>query len=96
MSRAVWSLLARLNRRPAPHADAPTDAELLARYVDDSDAAAFELIVWRHGGLVLGACTRMLRDRHAAEDALPRRVTPGSSWSYREEGVWLTPGVVFH
>ena len=35
----------------------------------DSDAAAFELIVWRHGGLVLGACRRILRDHHTSEDA---------------------------
>ena len=70
MSRAVWTLLARVNRRGAELAGGvPTDAELLARFTRDSDAAAFELIVWRHGGLVLGACTRMLRDRHAAEDA---------------------------
>ena len=70
MSRSVWSLLAQVNRRAAtPAEDAPTDAELLARFAENSDAAAFELIVWRHGGLVHGVCNRMLRDLHAAEDA---------------------------
>lgn len=69
-SRAVWSLLARVNRRPSASAEnAPSDAELIARYLRNSDAAAFELIVWRHGGLVLGTCRRILRDHHASEDA---------------------------
>lgn len=69
-SRAVWSLFARVNRRPTASVEnAPSDGELIARYVRNSDAAAFELIVWRHGGLVLGTCRRILRDHHASEDA---------------------------
>ncbi|AMV26936.1 RNA polymerase sigma factor [Gemmata sp. SH-PL17] len=47
----------------------PTDAELLARFVNDRDAGAFELLVWRHAGLVLRACKGVLGDHHAAEDA---------------------------
>src|SRR6516164_8567713 len=47
----------------------PTDAELLARFVADRDASAFELLVWRHAGLVLRVCRGVLRDHHAAEDA---------------------------
>ena len=46
-----------------------SDAALLARYAEDCDAGAFELLVWRHGSLVLGICRRILRDHHAAEDA---------------------------
>ena len=69
-SRAVWSLLARLNHRPTASVEnAPSDAELIARYLRNSDAAAFELIVWRHGGLVLSTCRRILRDHHTSEDA---------------------------
>src|SRR5947209_19205919 len=50
----------------------PTDgADLLARLAAAGDADAFELLVWRHGGMVLGVCRRMLGDAHAAEDAFP-------------------------
>src|SRR6476620_11716190 len=52
----------------AAPADAP-DADLLARYVNGRDGAAFEALVRRHGGLVWGACRRRLRDHNAAEDA---------------------------
>jgi RNA polymerase sigma factor (sigma-70 family) len=56
-----------LARRAA--ADPTDDGRLLARYAADGDAEAFELLVWRHGGMVLGVCRRVLRDEHAAEDA---------------------------
>jgi RNA polymerase sigma factor (sigma-70 family) len=46
-----------------------TDAELLHRYRANSDEAAFEALVWRHGGLVLGVCRRLLRREQDAEDA---------------------------
>ncbi|MCI0640424.1 MAG: sigma-70 family RNA polymerase sigma factor [Gemmataceae bacterium] len=45
------------------------DAELLQRYVEHRDETAFELLAWRHGGLVLGVCRRILRDDGLAEDA---------------------------
>jgi RNA polymerase sigma factor (sigma-70 family) len=46
-----------------------TDAELLERFLDGKDEAAFELLVWRHGPMVLGVCRRILQDPHEAEDA---------------------------
>ena len=46
-----------------------SDAQLLGRYVDRDDPAAFEALVGRYGPMVLGVCRRRLRDRHAAEDA---------------------------
>ncbi|AWM39645.1 ECF RNA polymerase sigma factor SigE [Gemmata obscuriglobus] len=52
-----------------PERELPTDAELLARFAAGRDAGAFELLVWRHAGLVLRVCRAALRDRHAAEDA---------------------------
>jgi RNA polymerase sigma factor (sigma-70 family) len=58
-------------RRMAGQADngLPHDGDLLRRFIRDRDAAAFELLVWRHGPMVLGVCTRILRDSHGAEDA---------------------------
>ena len=65
MNRSVWSLLKRL-RTPE---DPSSDEVILGRFVNTRDEAAFELLVWRHGGFVLSVCRRMLRDAHAAEDA---------------------------
>ena len=45
-----------------------TDAQLLSRFREGDDAA-FELLVWRHGPMVLSVCRRILGDEHAAEDA---------------------------
>jgi RNA polymerase sigma factor (sigma-70 family) len=45
-----------------------TDADLLRRFVTASDPAAFEAIVRRHGGLVLGVCRRQLRHDCDIED----------------------------
>ena len=45
------------------------DAALLQRFVCEHDEAAFELLVWRHGKMVYGACRRILTDSHLAEDA---------------------------
>src|SRR2546423_2967317 len=56
-----------LARRAA--VDPTDDAHLLARFAAGGDADAFELLVWRHGALVLGVCPRVLGDDHAAEDA---------------------------
>src|SRR5712664_3389748 len=50
-------------------ADENRDSELLARFVTHRDEAAFELLVWRHGAMVLGLCRRMLRREQDAEDA---------------------------
>jgi RNA polymerase sigma factor (sigma-70 family) len=50
-------------------ADGLSDGQLLERFVAAQDEAAFEVLVWRHGPLVLGICRRVLRDPHLAEDA---------------------------
>jgi RNA polymerase sigma factor (sigma-70 family) len=66
----LHDILCRL-RRAAGAADAAavSDALLLERFVRDRDAAAFELLMWRHQHLVLGVCRRVLPDRHDADDA---------------------------
>ncbi len=60
---------ARLLAALGPDATGPSDADLLARFVADQDAGAFELLVYRHARLVLRTCRAVLRDHHAAEDA---------------------------
>jgi RNA polymerase sigma factor (sigma-70 family) len=46
-----------------------SDPELLARWLDRRDEAAFEVLLWRHGPMVLGVCRRVLRHAGDAEDA---------------------------
>jgi RNA polymerase sigma factor (sigma-70 family) len=47
----------------------PTDAQLLEVFITHRDPAAFAALVRRHGPMVWGACRRILRDHHDAEDA---------------------------
>jgi RNA polymerase sigma factor (sigma-70 family) len=62
--------LERLRRRIGPEAAGElSDACLLRRFAADRDAAAFEVLVWRHGPMVLGVCRRLLRHEQDAEDA---------------------------
>src|SRR5215207_6100703 len=80
-------------RLPNPLA-ALDDRALLARFARERDQPAFEQLVKRHGGLVLGVCRRAVRDRHLAEDAFqavflvlardPRRAAEAAS-----VGGWL-------
>jgi RNA polymerase sigma factor (sigma-70 family) len=63
-------LLRQLRRATGPAGEAaPSDAQLLERFVTQRDEAAFELLVWRHGTMVLNLCRRMLRHDQDAEDA---------------------------
>src|SRR5262245_52996744 len=45
------------------------DAQLLRRFTESRDEAAFEVLVWRHGAMVLGVCQRLLGRTADADDA---------------------------
>ena len=63
-------LVRRLRRATEPGGDAAlSDAQLLERFVARRDDAAFELLVWRHGTMVLNLCRRLLGHDQDAEDA---------------------------
>src|SRR5438270_5633728 len=64
------TFLRRLRRAVAPSGVSRlTDAELLARFAAGRDEAAFEVLLWRHGPMVLGVCRRLLGSDADAEDA---------------------------
>jgi RNA polymerase sigma factor (sigma-70 family) len=46
-----------------------SDPELLERFVEQNDQAAFTVLVERHGPMVFGVCQRALRHTQDAEDA---------------------------
>src|SRR4051794_14377339 len=70
MTAILNALVGRLREslRPA-EAGMLNDAELLRRWAGDHDQAAFELLVWRHGRLVLSVCRRLLGGPEDVEDA---------------------------
>ncbi|MGH7173873.1 MAG: sigma-70 family RNA polymerase sigma factor, partial [Gemmataceae bacterium] len=47
-----------------------TDSQLLERFVRERDETAFEVLVWRHGPMVLALGQRVLNNPHDAEDVL--------------------------
>src|SRR5262245_31527256 len=55
-------------RQTVTEEDSVPDAELLKRFVQHADEAAFAVLVRRHGPLVLGLCQRQLRHTQDAED----------------------------
>jgi RNA polymerase sigma-70 factor (ECF subfamily) len=76
------------------HPPGVTDSQLLDRFLSQRDEAAFELLVWRHGPMVLGVCRRVLQDAHDAEDAFQATfltlARKGDSIGRRESlGGWL-------
>jgi RNA polymerase sigma factor (sigma-70 family) len=71
-----------------------SDADLLTRFSTKRDEASFELLMWRHGAMVLRLCLDVTHDRHAAEDAfqavfLALACKAGSIRSRKSLGAWL-------
>ena len=67
---SLHEVLRRLRNSIAPGAgEGLADAELLRRWVASRDEAAFEVLVWRHGPMVLSQCRRWLPREHDADDA---------------------------
>jgi RNA polymerase sigma factor (sigma-70 family) len=69
MKRSLHTLIDHLRRLGRPEVGALTDAQLLERWISQHDPAAFELLLWRHGPMVLSTCRRLLPRREDAEDA---------------------------
>ena len=77
-----------------------TDGQLLQRFFDQHDEAAFELLVRRHGPLILGVCRRMLGNDADADDAFQAvfvvLVRKAAAFRTRRTiGDWLY-GVAYH
>jgi len=71
------------------------DDQLLERFVEERDGAAFAALLQRHGRMVLGVSRQLLADQHAAEDVFQatflllaqkassiRKRTSVSAWLY--------------
>src|SRR5262249_13531340 len=71
MTSVPWNLLFGPLRRLGGPADAAglTDGQLLDRFIVRHDEAAFEVLLRRHGPMVLGVCPRVLREPHDADEA---------------------------
>jgi RNA polymerase sigma factor (sigma-70 family) len=69
MSNGPLGQLVRRVRRLVKTDDEPSDRDLLGRFVNERDEAAFARLMDRHGPLVRGVCRRLLHDDHDAEDA---------------------------
>jgi RNA polymerase sigma factor (sigma-70 family) len=66
LERILGSLL---RLEDGPEADALSDAALLRDFVHSHDEDTFQVLLERHGPMILGVCRRLLHDEHEAEDA---------------------------
>src|SRR5207302_649294 len=68
MHRQVHRVLHHLRQVALRHGD-PTDGQLVQRYLDEGDGAAFALLMRRHGPMVLGVCRLVRSHEQDAEDS---------------------------
>src|SRR5438128_8123201 len=67
---ALQNVVTRLQQLAAADSQgAVPDAVLLRRFTVERDSAALELLIWRHGAMVLATCRRILGGGPDAEDA---------------------------
>ena len=62
-----------MDNHPATDAElSPTDAQLLSRFTDAGDHAAYEQLVRRYCGMVYRLCRRITDSAHDSEDAVQK------------------------
>jgi Flp pilus assembly protein CpaB len=88
------TLLRHIRRAIDPRQGRMPDSELLQQFIERRDEAAFEVLLWRHGPLVLNVCQRLLHQEQDAEDAFQATfltlARKAGSISRREAvGAWL-------
>src|SRR5438445_3670381 len=91
---AAGQLHAFIRHLRAEHGGGLLDAELLERFATLRDEAAFEVLLWRYGPMVLSVCRRLLRHEEDIEDAFQATflalVRKSGSITKREAvGSWL-------
>jgi RNA polymerase sigma factor (sigma-70 family) len=70
VSTALSSFIRRLRGSiGATQAGALSDMQLLERWLTLRDEAAFEVLLWRHGPMILGVCRRLLNNTADVENA---------------------------
>ena len=67
-TRALASLVQLLRQSRIHHRGTTTDAELLELFISQRDNDAFEVLVRRHGPMVLAVCRRILHNEADVED----------------------------
>src|SRR6478736_392670 len=68
MAVRSFEVLQRYFLQRSDEAEQLEDAVLLHRFVAANDRDAFELLIARHGPMVLGTARRLVADTHDAED----------------------------
>src|SRR5260370_11558029 len=75
-SDVLSGLIAQLRQANSEVASGLSDAALLERFIAARDEAAFEVLVWRHGGVGLGLARRSLGGGVGVQGAFLRGLFP--------------------